>query len=165
MPNPGRWPAITVVIAAGLLVGSMAASAAVAHRPEPRADTKLEVIAKRGAFSLPGAPAVGVGFIAAGDLFDSGGSNKIGAGYSHCGIVSVNTATASFMAECTTVFVLPGGQLDMSSLRNYSTSGFSDSKFAITGGTDQYRTARGDGVGTLSDPATHSYKFDLTITN
>lgn len=165
MRNPGRWPAVAAILAAGMLAGTVAAVAAVPVGTAPRGDTKLRVVAKRGVFSLAGAPAIGVGFIAGGDLFDSGGANKIGSGYSHCGIVNVDAATAAFTADCTTVFVLPGGQLHMSSLRSYSTKGFTDSKFAIIGGTEQYRTARGDGTGTLSDAATHTYTFDLTITS
>lgn len=165
MRNPGRWPAIVAVLAAGMLAGSIAAAASVPDGTTPRGDTKLRVVAKRGSFSLPGAPAIGTGFIAGGDLFDAGGANKIGSGDSYCGIVRVDAAAATFTADCTTVFELPAGQLHLSSLRNYSATGFTDSKFAIIGGTGQYRTARGDGTGTLSDPATHTYTFDLTITS
>lgn len=169
MHNPGRWPAIATVLAAGMLTSAVTASGAVSGHSgpataTPRAGETLTVIAKRGAFSLAGAPAVGTGFIAGGGLFDANGTNKIGDGYSHCGVVSVDPQAVTFVAQCTTVFTLPDGQLDMSSLRSYSADGFKESKFAITGGTDKYRTARGDGTGTLTDPGTHTYKFVLNIT-
>lgn len=168
MRNPGRWPDIAAVLAAGMLTSAMVASGSASGHSgpanaAPRAGETLTVIAKRGAFSLAGAPAVGTGFIAGGGLFDANGTNKIGDGDSYCGVVSVNAQAVTFVAQCTTVFTLPDGQLHMSSLRSYSADGFKDSKFAITGGTDKYRTARGDGTGTLTDPSTHSYKFVLNI--
>lgn len=158
-----RW-VVAAALVTGVCATAVTASAAPQQSP-PRAAAPMQVVAKRGAFSLTGVPAVGVGFIAGGDLYDAGGANKIGQGYSHCGITSVTLTPLSYSAQCTTVFVLPDGQIHMSSLRTYGLNGFNDSKFAITGGTDKYATARGDASATLTDPNAHTYRFDLNLAN
>ena len=62
------------------------------------------------------------------------------------------------------MFSLANGDLYLSSLRDYLSGQFDNAKFAILGGTGDYRTARGDGTGTVSDPVAHSYKFVLNLT-
>jgi hypothetical protein len=122
------------------------------------------VIGKRGAFTLPAVPALGLGFMAGGDLYDSTGSTKLGDAYSNCSVVAISVAVPPVItAECMTVFTLSGGDLYLSSLRDYLSGGFSNAKLAVLGGTGSYNDVRGDGTATVSDATAHDYTFTINL--
>ncbi|HEX3788414.1 MAG TPA: hypothetical protein VHW44_11180 [Pseudonocardiaceae bacterium] len=168
-----RWLLTGLLCALALCSGTLAASAASsrpatgAHPADTPPPTQtLTVVGKRGAFSLPDTPAVGLPFIAGGALYDSTGANQVGQAYSNCTVAAVSVAVPpAITAECTTVFALSGGDIYLGSLRTYTGGGFSDTTLAIIGGAGDYRTARGDGTVSETDTVAHSYTFTLNITN
>ncbi|RZS43156.1 hypothetical protein EV193_102132 [Herbihabitans rhizosphaerae] len=153
---------ITGVAAAALLT----AASAPASGDSPR-DT-LELVAKRTVFSVPQVPAVGIGFIGGGDLFDSTGVNKVGEGYSSCAIAKLGVEVPpTFTAQCGSTYRLADGELHLSSLRQYKAgqAGFNEGAIAILGGTGKYATARGEGKSAPAAPgkANVGYRFTFTI--
>lgn len=137
---------------------------AAPRNPAAPGNQTLTLIGKRSAFTLPAVPALGVGFMAGGDLYDSTGSTRLGAAYSTCSVVAVSvTVPPTITAECTTVFTLSGGDLYLASLRDYLSGGFTSTKLAVLGGTDSYNNARGDGTATVADPAAHNYTFTINL--
>lgn len=162
-----RFFGTRVVVAAALsLVTVVGVASSGAAAPHQAANQTLTLIGKRGAFSLPAAPALGVGFMAGGDLYDSTGATKMGTAYSSCTVVALSVAVPpTITAECTTVFSLSGGQLYLGSLRDYLGGGFTDAKLAVLGGTDSYNDARGDGTVAVTDPVAHDYRFTVNLVN
>lgn len=151
--------AAALAVVAALVVPS--SSVAAPHQPT---NQTLTLLGKRTAFTLPAAPAVGVGFMAGGDLYDSTGTTKLGTGYSSCTVVAISVAVPPVItAECTSVFRLSGGDIYLGSLRDYLSGDFSNAKLAVLGGTDSYNDARGDGTASVVDPAAHSYTFTITL--
>lgn len=150
-----------LALAAATVLGVASSGAAAPHQP---GNQTLTLLGKRTAFTLPAAPAVGVGFMAGGDLYDSTGTTKLGTGYSSCTVVAISVAVPPVItAECTSVFRLSGGDIYLGSLRDYLSGGFSNAKLAVLGGTDSYNDARGDGTVSVVDPAAHSYTFTITL--
>ena len=139
------------------------ASSGVATPRQPGNQT-LTLLGKRSAFSLPAAPALGIAFMAGGDLYDATGTTKLGTAYSACTVVAVSVAVPPVVtAECTTVFSLSGGDLYLGSVRDYLSGGFSNAKLAVLGGTNSYNDARGDGTVSVTDATAHSYTFTLNL--
>lgn len=130
------WAAALTALAALPVITTGADSTAA-----PAAQT-ITVKAKRTVLSLPSLPTVGVSFVGGGDLMDESGA-KIGEGYSGCVVAKV--ALPEITAQCDSTFTLPKGLITFSGLRTYTgTAGFADTTLAITGGTGDYKTARGE---------------------
>jgi hypothetical protein len=143
------------------VVGVASSGSAAPHQP---GNQTLTLLGKRGAISLPAVPALGLAFMAGGDLYDSTGATKMGEAYSSCSVVAISAAVPpAITAECTTVFTLSGGDLYLGSVRDYLGGGFSTAKLAVLGGTDSYNDARGDGTVSVADPATHNYTFTVNL--
>ncbi|MFC6087918.1 allene oxide cyclase barrel-like domain-containing protein [Saccharothrix lopnurensis] len=155
-----------------LVGGSMGADQVRADQvraDEVRADREatVEVVTRRNLMSAPVTPAVGSGFVSGGDLFDAGGDDRVGEGFSHCGVLAVTTGLPpSVTAHCTSTFRLPDGELHLSGLRDYRSiaGGFEDTAVAVVGGTGAYANARGEGRATRSGSADVGYRFTFTIT-
>ncbi|XVS67352.1 allene oxide cyclase barrel-like domain-containing protein [Actinosynnema sp. CA-299493] len=121
---------------------------------------------KRTLISAPVAPAVGLGFVSGGELFQADGATRIGEGYSHCAAIAVSTAVPpEVTAHCTSTFRLPDGELHLSGMRKYKSiaAGFEDTAVAITGGTGAYTVARGEGEVKRSGSQDVGYRFVFTI--
>ncbi len=160
----GRFWLTAAALSLVAVVCVASAGSAAPRGPAASNNQTLTLVGKRGAFTLPAAPAVGQGFMAGGDLYDSTGANKLGAAYSTCSVVAVSVAAPpTTTAECTTVFTLAGGELYLSSLRDYLGGGFSNTNLAVLGGTGSYNDVRGDGTATVSDPTAHSYTFTINL--
>lgn len=153
-------------LALATVVGVASSGAAAPHQP---GNQTLTLVGKRSAFSLPAVPALGLAFMAGGDLYDSTGATKLGTAYSSCTVVGVSVAVPpDITAECTTVFTLSGGDLYLGSVRDYLGGGYSSAKLAVLGGTDSYNDARGDGTVSVStassgDGTVHSYTFTVNL--
>jgi hypothetical protein len=157
----GRFVLAALVLAGATVLGGASSGAAAPHQP---GNQTLTLLGKRGAFTLPAVPAVGIGFMAGGDLYDSTGTTKLGTAYSSCTVVAISVAVPPVItAECTTVFALSGGDIYLGSLRDYLSGGFSNAKVAVLGGTDSYNDARGDGTVSVADPTAHNYTFTITL--
>lgn len=160
--NPLTSPWAALALAAGTLFAGV-----VAPDREVEPAVVVEVVAKRGVFSLPAAPTVGTGFIGGGELFARDGTTRIGEGYSHCGVVKLGTEVPPVVtAHCTSAFRLEGGELHLSSLRTYRTAGtgFEDTSLAIVGGTGEYANARGDGRSVRDVAQTDvTYRFTFNV--
>lgn len=164
----GKFGTIGKIRTAGALAAVALVTAVLmsAAGPAQAADQTLTLVGKRGAFTLPGTPAIGIGFIAGGTLYQSDGTTQAGQAYSNCTVTQVTLAVPpAITAQCMTVFTLSGGELFLGSLRDYLSGGFDKADLAILGGTGSYRTARGDGTAQLTDQASHTYTFTLTITS
>lgn len=156
----GALAAVTLVTA------TLVTAAATAQTTPQATDQTLTLVGKRGEFTLPGTPAIGIGFLAGGTLYQSDGTTQAGQAYSNCTVTQVTVAVPpSITAQCMTVFTLSGGELFLGSLRDYLSGGFDKADLAILGGTGSYRTARGDGTAQLTDQASHTYTFTLNITS
>jgi hypothetical protein len=166
-----------VLVLVGVLVGAGAVGAEAVSAGDP-ADAPgavagstpaktVEVVAKRSLMSAAAAPSVGSGFVSGGELYDAQGNAKVGAGYSHCGVVSVSAAVPpAVTTHCTSVFRLQDGELHLSGLRTYPslTVGFKDTTMAVVGGTGAYQNARGEGtVVRTSTRAVVSYRFTFNL--
>jgi hypothetical protein len=134
----GRFLLAAAALSLVTVVGVASSGAAAPHQA---GNQTLTLLGKRGAFTLPAVPALGVGFMAGGDLYDSTGTTKMGEAYSSCS----------------------GGDLYLGSLRDYLSGGFSNAKLAVLGGTDSYNDARGDGTVSVSDPTAHNYTFTINL--
>lgn len=153
-------------LAAGLAGLATVATSVFALAGDTRQSAEpLVLTGKRTVLTLPEVPAVGLGFIGGGDLFDASGS-RAGEGYSHCSIVTLSVDVPPVVtAHCTTTFDLADGMLHMASLRTYlpTGTGFEDTRWAITGGTDSYATASGDATVTRESQPEVSYKFTINL--
>ena len=148
-----------MVVAA--VVGVASSGAAAPHQP---GNQTLTLLGRRGAISLPSVPALGVGFMAGGDLYDATGATKLGTAYSSCTVVAISVAVPpDITAECTSVLRLSGGDLYLGSVRDYVGGGFTNSKLAVLGGTDSYNDARGDGTVAVTDATAHTYTFTVNL--
>lgn len=157
----GRFLLAAAALSLVTVVGVASSGAAAPHQA---ANQTLTLLGKRGAFTLPAVPALGLGFMAGGDLYDSTGATKLGESYSSCSVVAISAAVPpAITAECTTVFTLSGGDLYLGSLRDYLGGGFSNAKLAVLGGTDSYNDARGDGTVSVSDATAHNYTFTVNL--
>jgi hypothetical protein len=154
-----------LLAAAGLAVATVVGVASSgAAAPHQAGNQTLTLIGRRGAFSLPAVPALGLAFMAGGDLYDSTGATKMGTAYSSCTVVAISVAVPpAITGECTTVFTLSGGDLYLGSVRDYLSGGFSNAKLAVLGGTDSYNDARGDGTVAVSDATAHNYTFTVNL--
>src|SRR5437588_11160572 len=159
----GRFLLAAAALSLVTVAGVASSGVAAPHQP---ANQTLTLIGERAACSRPAVPALGLGFMAGGDLYDSTGATKLGTAYSSCTVVASSVAVPPVItAECTTVFTLSGGQLYLGSLRDYLDGGFSSAKLAVLGGTDSYNNVRGDGTASVVDPAAHSYTFTVNLIN
>ncbi len=148
------------------VVGVASSGAAAPHDPGVAGNQTLTLLGKRTAFTLPATPALGIGFMARGDLYDSTGATKMGTAYSSCTVVAISVAVPPVITSaCTTVFNLSGGELYLGSLRDYLDGGFSTAKMAVLGGTDSYNNVRGDGTMSVTDPTAHDYMFTINLIN
>lgn len=162
----GRFLLAAVGLSLVTVIGVASSGAASPHDPGAAGNQTLTLLAKRGAFTLPAVPALGIGFMAGGDLYDSTGATKMGTAYSSCSVVAISVAVPPVItAECATVFTLSGGTLYLGSLRDYLSGGFSNAKVAVLGGTDSYNNVRGDGTVSVSDPSAHDYTFTINLIN
>ncbi|HEY4022309.1 MAG TPA: hypothetical protein VGM75_26715 [Pseudonocardiaceae bacterium] len=160
----GRFLLAAAALSLVTVVGVASSGAAAPRGPAAAGNQTLTLLGKRSAFTLPGVPALGVGFMAGGDLYDATGATKLGEAYSSCSVVAISVAVPPVItAECTTVFTLSGGNLYLGSLRDYLSGGFSNAKLAVLGGTDSYNDARGDGTVSVSDPNAHNYTFTINL--
>lgn len=157
----GRFLLAAAALALATVMGVASSGAAAPHQA---GNQTLTLLGKRGAITLPAVPALGLAFMAGGDVYDSTGATKLGEAYSSCSVVSVSVAVPPVItAECTTVISLSGGDLYLGSLRDYLSGGFSNAKLAVLGGTDSYNDARGDGTVTVSDATAHNYTFTINL--
>ncbi|HEX4222731.1 MAG TPA: hypothetical protein VHZ97_10240 [Pseudonocardiaceae bacterium] len=164
MRSIGKRGRFLLAAAALSLVTVVGVASSGAAAPHAAGNQTLTLLGKRGAFTLPAVPALGLGFMAGGDVYDASGVTKLGAAYSSCSVVAVSVAVPpAITAECTTVFSLSGGDLYVGSVRDYLSGGFSNAKLAVLGGTDSYNDARGDGTVSISDPTAHNYTFTLNL--
>ncbi|HEV3361903.1 MAG TPA: hypothetical protein VG247_34250 [Pseudonocardiaceae bacterium] len=160
----GRFLLAAVALSLVTVVSLASSGAAAPHDPGVPGNQTLTLLGKRGAITLPAVPALGIGFMAGGDLYDSTGVTKMGTSYSSCSVVAISVAVPPVItAECTTVFSLAGGELYLGSLRDYLSGGFSNAKVAVLGGTDSYNNVRGDGTVSVTDPTAHSYTFTINL--
>ena len=150
-----------VALSLGTVAGVASSGAAAPHQA---GNQTLTLLGKRGAMTLPAVPALGLAFMAGGDLYDTSGTTKLGEAYSSCAVVSITAAVPpAITAECTTVLTLSGGDLYLGSVRDYLGGGFSNAKLAVLGGTDSYNDARGDGTVSVTDATAHSYTFTINL--
>ncbi|MFD7660496.1 hypothetical protein ACFV4N_41525 [Actinosynnema sp. NPDC059797] len=159
-----RVQPLLVLALAGGLVGADQVRADQVRAAE---EATVEVVTRRTLMSAPVTPAVGSGFVAGGDLFDASGDNRVGEGFSHCGVLAVTTGLPpSVSTHCTSTFRLADGELHLSGRRNYKSiaGGFENTSVAVVGGTGAYATARGEGRVVRSDSADVAYEFTFTIT-
>ena len=164
MRSIGKRGRFLLAAAALSLVTVVGVASSGAAAPHAAGNQTLTLLGKRGAFTLPAVPALGLGFMAGGDVYDASGVTKLGEAYSSCSVVSVSVAVPpAITAECTTVFTLSGGDLYVGSLRDYLSGGFGNAKLAVLGGTDSYNDARGDGTVSVSDPNAHNYTFTINL--
>ncbi|MBP2478069.1 hypothetical protein JOF53_006941 [Crossiella equi] len=156
-----HWLPVAVLGLAVLLLPLTASAAPVQQT--------IEIKSKRTALSLPAAPAVGLPFLAGGDLFDTA-DKKVGEGYSSCLIAKI--ALPELTAHCTSAFRLADGEIHLSSLRTYSlleVTSFKDGPMAVIGGTGAYQDARGQATTAkqaadlLNPTAPVSYTFTITL--
>ncbi|GAA1296330.1 allene oxide cyclase barrel-like domain-containing protein [Saccharothrix xinjiangensis] len=164
-----RVQPLPVLALVGGLMGADHVRADLVDADQVRADQEItvEVVTRRALMSAPVTPAVGSGFVSGGDLFDAGGVNRVGEGFSHCGVLVVTTGLPpSVTAHCTSTFRLPDGELHLSGLRDYRSiaGGFENAPVAVVGGTGAYANARGEGEAVRSDSADVGYRFTFTIT-
>ena len=95
----------------------------------------------------PKGPSMGDRLAARGPLFDGADpSTKVGRGYVDC-LVMKNFAGGHGLFDCSYVLQLEGGTLTLTGL---DPPGPSVAEFAVTGGSGDYRDARGDAV--FTDP-------------
>lgn len=159
MPGRTRWAHVAIV------AGSLAAALAV---PASAAGTGgeaqvIELTGKRGLFTLPQAPTVGVAFLAGGELL-SGGQTRAGESVSTCAVAKVSTTVPpAASASCTTVFRLADGDLHLASLREYANGRFAPTTMAVLGGTGKYSAARGEVKTAAVDGQAGTYKFTITL--
>lgn len=153
-------PWLVVALLGGLVGADQVRGEATAE------EATIEVVAKRSVMSAPAAPTVGLGFVGGGELFDASGNNRVGEGYSHCGVVKVTTTVPpEVTTHCTSTFSLADGQLHFSGMRTYKSiaAGFTDATLAVVGGTGAYANARGEGKAVRSDSSDVAYKFTFTV--
>jgi hypothetical protein len=164
MRSIGKRGRFLLAAAALSLVTVVGVAPSGAAAPHAAGNQTLTLLGKRGALTLPAVPALGLGFMAGGDVYDASGVTKLGEAYSSCSVVAISVAVPPVItAECTTVFTLSGGDLYLGSLRDYLSGGFSNAKLAVLGGTDSYNDARGDGTVSVADPTAHNYTFTITL--
>jgi len=147
----------TIGVVAGLaLLATVALGAGAAS-----GDTAIHVLAPIDSIKAeldfgPDGPTMGDHVIARGPLVDPNDTTKkVGRAYLDCLVVK-NFAGGNGMYECSYLLTLEGGTLTLTGL---DPPGASVSDFAVTGGTDAYRAARGDAVFTDSGGGT-----DMLIT-
>ncbi|HEX3782909.1 MAG TPA: hypothetical protein VHX38_24855 [Pseudonocardiaceae bacterium] len=160
----GRFLLAAAALSLVAVVCVASSGSAAPRTPGASANQTLTLVGKRGAFTLPAVPALGIGFLAGGGLYDSTGATELGQAYSNCSVVAISVAVPPVItAECLTVFSLSGGDLYLSSLRDYLSGGFTSAKLAVLGGTGSYNDVRGDGTVTATDSTAHSYTFTVNL--
>lgn len=138
----------------------------------PAPEETLKLIAQRAHTSLgTSIPVSLTSFIVGGPLLDAVDKRKVGEGKTVCTFTDVRpfVVPPEASADCRSVYTLVKGQVHLSSSRVYHVdfSGvhYRETKLAITGGTDDYRTARGDATGTFQKSASGiSYTVDIRLT-
>jgi len=110
-------------------------------------------------------------FVVGGPLLDATDGRRVGEGKTVCTFTDVRpfVVPPEASADCRSVYTLARGQVHLSSSRVYyvdfSGVHYRETKLAITGGTDDYRTARGDATGTFRKSASGvSYSVDIRLT-
>jgi hypothetical protein len=103
-------------------------------------------------------------FVFAGDLFDRKGGRKLGRIGGHATTTSGNPTTPG-ETLFTMTFVLDGGQIEAQGLFDPALFSGKTLPFAITGGTGDYRDARGEGTAQVpvDVPGQTDVNFVLTL--
>ncbi|UVS76953.1 hypothetical protein [Actinokineospora sp. UTMC 2448] len=162
MSHRNRILAAACALAAVLAIPVFGAASAPG---QAQAEQVITVFGTRGQFTLPGAPTVGATFLAGGELADARKA-PVGRAVSSCTLAEISTAVPPVLtAHCSTVFRLDGGDIHMSSLREYANGTFKNTTFAVTGGTGEYSAARGQTRAVLADSKAVVYRFDVTLTD
>jgi hypothetical protein len=154
------------MVAAALTTG---ASAAPSNDARP---TRLVVIDNVTDISFPAAPAPGVTFTSTADAMDTTG-HKIGDSGGICGILTLDQTTLLSKAYCTSIWTLPGGQIQVAEEFSFAVgtppggaTATGDEEFdgVVSGGTGQYRGVRGEvHFQHVGDAPSGFFQFKLTF--
>jgi hypothetical protein len=169
-----RRPVLAVVamVAAALTTGASAVSGASAAPSNDARPTRLVVIDNVTDISFPAAPAPGVTFTSTADAMDTTG-HKIGDSGGMCGILTLDQATLLSKAYCTSIWTLPGGQIQVAEEFSFAVgappggaTATGDDEFdaVVTGGTGQFRGVRGEvHFQHVGDAPSGFFQFKLTF--
>jgi uncharacterized low-complexity protein len=100
---------------------------------------------------------VGSRFVGADNLFT--GTRKVGNGGKSCEVLVPGAGTATF--QCLITLTLPHGSLTLQSMPTLTEEGLDRFESAVTGGTGDYRHARGEALVEELTPTETRYTIDL----
>lgn len=151
---------------------ALSALPAASVRQPPADEVVLKLIAKReSSVNLGAIPTTILTFVVAGSLLDAADlSKKMGTGKTVCTFTDFSPLELKASADCRSVYTIDGkGEIHMSSSRLYTLDAagihYNETRLAVTGGTRDYRTARGDASGTFRKSAEGiSYAVDIRLT-